>query len=269
MIAAPVIVNARLLGALTAYRDQEDPFPPGTEVGLRNFSDLAAQSIANAQAHEELRASRARIMNAADEARAELERNLHDGAQQRLVAVSISLHLALAKLDDSTEETRAPVVCLGRADAGDGGPARARTRDSSVRPHRAWARAGDPGARVERRSSGLIENGLEERLPSQVEAAAYYVVAEALTNVAKYAEASQVDVQVYCRNGSAIVEVVDDGIGGADPARGSGLRGLADRVEALDGRLVIEACLPAARGSRPRSRSAESLPLCPSRVQDV
>ncbi len=93
-----------------------------------------------------------------------------------------------------------------------------------------------------------IENELEDRLPGPVEAAAYYVVAEALTNVAKYAEASEVDVQVYCRNGSAIVEVVDDGIGGADPSRGSGLRGLADRVEALDGRLGVES--PSSGGTR-------------------
>jgi len=107
VIAAPVIVNARLLGALTALRPGGEAFPVGSETRLRSFSDLAAQSIANEQAHEEMRASRARIVRAADQAREKLERNLHDGAQQRLVAVSISLRLALSKLGEAPEDVRA------------------------------------------------------------------------------------------------------------------------------------------------------------------
>ncbi len=251
VIAAPVIVNARLLGALTALRPAGDgeAFPVGAEVRLRNFSDLAAQSIANEQAHEEMRASRARIMRAADEAREKLERNLHDGAQQRLVAVSISLRLALAKLQESTDDAR--VLLAAASDE----------LTQAMEDLRELARGIHPSVLTD---CGLgralqvlasraplevsIQNELVERLPSPVEAAAYYVVAESLTNVAKYAEASRVDVRVFCRNGSAIVEVVDDGIGGADAARGTGIRGLIDRVEALDGRLELES--PSSGGTR-------------------
>ena len=249
VIAAPVIVNARLLGALTAHRDEEEPFPAGTEIRLRNFSDLAAQSIANEQAHEEMRASRARIMHAADEARAKLERNLHDGAQQRLVAVSISLRLALTKLDDSLDEAR--TLLSSASDELMQAMEELRELARGIHPSVLTERGLGPAIQVLASRAPLevsIENALEERLPAPVEAAAYYVVAESLTNVAKYAEASEVDVQVYCRNGSAIVEVVDDGIGGADPSRGSGLRGLTDRVEALDGRLGVES--PSSGGTR-------------------
>ena len=249
VIAAPVIVNARLLGALTARRPEGEAFPVGAEIRLRSFADLAAHSIANEQAHEEMRASRARIMRAADEARERLERNLHDGAQQRLVAVSISLRLALAKLDESPNDAR--TLLSAASDELTQAMEDLRELARGIHPSVLTERGLGPAIQVLASRAPLqvsIENALEDRLPGPVEAAAYYVVAEALTNVAKYAEASQVDVQVYCRNGSAIVEVVDDGIGGADPSRGSGLRGLADRVEALDGRLGVES--PSTGGTR-------------------
>ena len=249
VIAAPVIVNARLLGALTARRPEGEAFPVGAEIRLRSFADLAAHSIANEQAHEEMRASRARIMRAADEARERLERNLHDGAQQRLVAVSISLRLALAKLDESPSDAR--TLLSAASDELTQAMEDLRELARGIHPSVLTERGLGPAIQVLASRAPLqvsIENTLEDRLPGPVEAAAYYVVAEALTNVAKYAEASQVDVQVYCRNGSAIVEVVDDGIGGADPSRGSGLRGLADRVEALDGRLGVES--PSTGGTR-------------------
>ena len=252
VIAAPVIVNARLLGALTARRPEGEAFPVGAEIRLRSFADLAAQSIANEQAHEEMRASRARIMRAADDAREKLERNLHDGAQQRLVAVSISLRLALAKLEQTPEDARTLLAAASDE------------LTQAMEDLRELARGIHPSVLTERGLAAAIqvlasraplhvsvENELEERLPHDVEAAAYYVVAEALTNVAKYAEASHVDVRVFCRNGSAIVEVVDDGIGGADASRGSGLRGLTDRVEALDGRLGVES--PSSGGTRIRA----------------
>jgi signal transduction histidine kinase len=249
VIAAPVIVNARLLGALTALRPGGEAFPVGSEIRLRSFADLAAQSIANEQAREDMRASRARIMRAADEAREKLERNLHDGAQQRLVAVSISLRLALTKLSDSPEQARE--LLAAATDELTQAMDDLRELARGIHPSMLTERGLGPAIEVLASRAPIpvaIENELEERLPAPVEAAAYYVVAESLTNVAKYAEASQVGVRVRCRNGDAHVEVVDDGIGGADASRGSGLRGLADRVEALDGRLGVES--PSSGGTR-------------------
>jgi signal transduction histidine kinase len=237
-IAAPVIVDGRLLGALTALRPSDEPFPAGADVRLRSFADLVSQSIANAR--EAIRASRARIVQAADEAREQFERNLHDGAQQRLVAVSISLRMATAKLPGAPEEARALLTSASAelARALDDLRELARGIHPAVLTDRGLGPAlevlaGRAPFRVE------VVNELLERLPPPVEAAAYYVVAESLTNIAKHAAASTVEVRLSRRDGIARVEVVDDGVGGADASRGSGLRGVADRVEALDGRLHI------------------------------
>ena len=249
VIAAPVILNAQLLGAITLQRQLGNPFPAGAEIRLRSFGDLAAQSIANTRSQEEMRASRARIVRAGDEAREQLERNLHDGAQQRLVAVSISLRLALARLPDGADEAR---QLLGAA-ALDLTQAIEELRELARGIHPAILTERGLGAALEVLASRAplrveIENELAERLPPPVEAAAYYVVAESLTNVAKYAEASLVRVRVVRHGDCSRVEVVDDGVGGADASRGSGLRGLADRVEALDGRLGVES--PPGAGTR-------------------
>ncbi|HSL66114.1 MAG TPA: GAF domain-containing sensor histidine kinase [Gaiellaceae bacterium] len=245
-IAAPVIVNGNLWGALAALRQPGRPFAPGAEIRLRSFADLAGQAVANAQAQAEMRASRARIVRAADEAREVLERNLHDGAQQRLVALSISLRLALARLSEAPEEARTLLVSASEELAHAIEDLRELAR--GIHPAILTERGLGPALEALARRTPLrvaITDELHERLPPPVEAAAYYLVAESLTNVAKHADASAVDVRVTRRNGVARVEVVDDGVGGADPARGSGLRGLADRVEALDGRLVVESA-PAA-----------------------
>ncbi|MCP9488167.1 MAG: histidine kinase [Gaiellaceae bacterium MAG52_C11] len=196
-----------------------------------------------------MQASRARIVRAADEARERLERNLHDGAQQRLVAVSISLRLATARLPDGADEARSLLT------------AAAEELTHAIDDLRVLARGIHPAILTERglgpalevladrtRLPVTIANDLPTRLPGPVEAAAYYVVAESLTNISKYAQASAVEVRVTRSDGIARVEVVDDGIGGADPSRGSGLRGLADRVEALDGRLGLES--PVSAGTR-------------------
>jgi signal transduction histidine kinase len=251
VIAAPVIVNARLLGALTALRPSGEAFPAGAEIRLRSFGDLAAQSIANEQAQAEMRASRARIVRAADEARAKLERNLHDGAQQRLVSASISLRMATAQLPASPDQARELLAAASEE------------LTQAIDELRELARGIHPSVLTERGLGPALEllaqrapldvkvvNELpeEERLPPSVEAAAYYVVAEALTNVAKYAEASSVEVHMTRRDGLARVDVVDDGAGGADASRGSGLRGLADRVEALEGRLGVDS--PPGEGTR-------------------
>jgi signal transduction histidine kinase len=249
VIAAPVIMEATLRGALTALRPCGEPFPAGAEIRLRSFGDLAAQAIANEEAREALRASRARLVRASDDARQTLERNLHDGAQQRLVSVSIQLRLALARLETAPESAR--TLLTGASE----------DLTHAIDELRELARGLHPAILTERGLGPALEvlahrtpvrvavtHELHERLPAPVEAAAYYVVAESLTNVAKYAQASTVEVRVSRQNGTALVEVVDDGVGGADVSRGSGLRGLADRVEALDGRLGVES--PPAAGTR-------------------
>jgi signal transduction histidine kinase len=209
---------------------------------------VSAQSVANAVAQEAMRASRARIVRAADEARQQLERNLHDGAQQRLLSVSFSLRLAEARLPGSPEEARTLVAAASEelAHAIDELQELAR----GIHPALLTEHGLGPALEALARRAPLpvrVSNELTTRLPPEVEAAAYYVVAESLANVAKYAAASSVDVRVSRENGVAKVEVADDGVGGADASRGSGLRGLADRVEALDGRLRVES--PVAAGT--------------------
>ena len=250
-ISAPVIVNGQLWGTLTAHRLLE-PFLDGCEVRLRSFADLAAQSVANALAQEEMRASRARIVRAGDEARERLERNLHDGAQQRLVAVSFSLRLAIAKLPEGAEEARSLLTAASEELTHAMNDLRELAR--GIHPAILTEQGLGPALEVLGKRAPLpvtVWNELRDPLPAPVEAAAYYVVAESLTNIAKYAEASSVEVRVSRDNGVAVVEVVDDGIGGADATRGSGLRGLADRVEALDGRLGVDS--PPAEGTRVRA----------------
>jgi PAS domain S-box-containing protein len=189
---------------------------------------------------EELRDSRKRLLEAGDAERRRLERNLHDGAQQRLVSLSLALRLAQAKL--KTDPAEASNLLGSASDE----------LAQALEELRELARGIHPAVLSDRGLSAALEALAgraplpvevlvpDERLPPPVEAAAYYVVSEALTNVAKYARASSVDVRVTRLNGRALVEVADDGIGGADPLHGSGLRGLADRVEALDGRLHVE-----------------------------
>jgi signal transduction histidine kinase len=249
VIAAPVITQASLFGAFVAHRPSGNPFPPDAEIRLRSFADLLAQSIANAEAQEEMRASRARIVQAADEARRKLERNLHDGAQQRLVSVSLALRVALSKLPDTPDDALG--VVRAAADELTLAIEELRELARGIHPSTLTDRGLGPALEVLAKRAPLpvvVANDLQERLPPPVEAAAYYVVAESMTNVAKYAEATAIEVRLSRRNGLAYVEVVDDGVGGADLSAGSGLRGLADRVEALDGRFGVES--PPAAGTR-------------------
>jgi PAS domain S-box-containing protein len=192
------------------------------------------------QHEEELRGSRIRLVQAGDEARRRLERNLHDGAQQRLVSLSLALRLAQARLKASPEE--ADRLLMGASEE----------LGHALEELRELARGIHPAVLSERGLAAALEalagraavpvdvTVPPDRLPAPIEAAAYYVISESLANIAKYAEASAVEVCVTRQNGRAIVEVADDGVGGADPTRGSGLRGLADRVEALDGILQVE-----------------------------
>ena len=203
---------------------------------------VTGMDVTERASHEaELRRSRARIVEAASVERRRLERNLHDGAQQRLVSLSLSLRLAQARVRTDPEQAEKQL----QAASDELGHALEELRELArgIHPAVLTDRGLEPALQslVTRAPVPVtLAEAPEERLPEPVEAAAYYVVAEALTNVAKYAEASAATVRVSRVNGAAVVEVADDGIGGADPGNGSGLRGLADRVEALDGRLEVE-----------------------------
>ncbi len=191
--------------------------------------------------HEEVRASRARIVEAADLARRRLERDLHDGAQQRLVALALNLRLACSRV---ASDPRGAEQMLGAASA-ELELATAELRDLARGLHPAVLTDRGLGAALE----GLVNRApipvsleveVANRLPGAVEAAAYFVVAEALTNVAKHARATTAAVSIDSRNGEVVVEVSDDGVGGLDASAGSGLSGLQDRVAALDGALETE-----------------------------
>jgi signal transduction histidine kinase len=238
VVVAPVSFAGRMWGAAIFSTLSPEPFPDGTEQRLADFAELAAQALANAQARADVAASRARIVEAGDAERRRLERNLHDGAQQRLVSLLLLLRLATrqvaghadatAQLERGTQELIGALHDLRELARGIH-PAILTERGLEPAIEALIARAPLP---VE------LEVELDRRLPEPVEAAAYYVVAEALTNVAKYAEASGVRVHVTRADGRARIEVADDGVGGADPG-GTGLRGLADRVEALSGRFTV------------------------------
>jgi PAS domain S-box-containing protein len=244
--AAPVREGSgRVIGNMVAYTDITERKAQEAEVHRLN-AELHARL-------DDLAASRARIVTAGDVERRRLERNLHDGAQQRLVALSLALRLALAKIDSDPAAAQAALAGAGDELA------------LALEELRELARGLHPAVLTDRGLRAAVETLAgraalpveiteipDERLPEPVEAAAYYLIAEAVTNVTKYARASMVRVQVAESDGSVVVEVADDGIGGADPATGSGLRGLADRVEALGGSLEVSS--PVGSGTRLRAR---------------
>jgi signal transduction histidine kinase len=243
-VAAPVMLGGRLWGAMIVSSVHPEPFPRGAEQRLADFAELAAQALANAEARQQLAASRARIVEAGDAERRRLERNLHDGAQQRLVSLALNLRLAARACDP---DDAAALAAFERA--GD-------ELSQALEELRELARGIHPAVLSDRGLEPAIEAlvartpvpvriaiELEEPLPEPVEAAAYYVVAEALTNAAKHSHASEVVVRIARENGFARIEVADDGVGGADTEGGSGIRGLTDRVEALGGRLTLESPL--------------------------
>ena len=248
-VAAPVAVGGELWGALAAGTRSDEPLRAGVEKRLCDFADLVAQALANADAHEQLAASRARIVEAGDAERRRLERNLHDGAQQRLVSLALDLRMIDATLEKDPPKARK--ILEGAQEQLAQGLDELRELARGIHPAVLTDRGLGPAleALVNRAPLPVELTELpDERLSGPVEAAAYYVVAEAVTNVAKYARASHVTVSVRRSNGSATVEVADDGIGGADASLGTGLRGLADRLEALDGRLEVDS--PVERGTR-------------------
>ena len=240
MVAAPITVSGALWGVVAASLEPPHFFWRGAEDRLGAFTQLVSLALANQEARGQLEASRARLVSAGDEERRRLERNLHDGAQQRLVSLSLSLRLAQSKLGSDPEAAKELLSAAGN----ELGVALEELRELARGIHPAVLTERGLGPALQSLCDRAplpveLESLPEERLPRRVEAAAYYVVSEALANVAKYAHASGAKVRIVQENGSAVVEVADDGIGGADPEAGSGLRGLTDRIDALDGELYV------------------------------
>jgi signal transduction histidine kinase len=251
-VAAPVTVGGRLWGVLAAATTSDERLPDGLERRLCDFAELVAQALANADAYEKLAASRARLVEVGDAERRRLERNLHDGAQQRLVSVAIELNIVAARFESDPRVARE--VLTQAQDELARGLTELRELARGIHPAVLTERGLGPALDALLRRAPIpvdITEVPEGRLPAHVEAAAYYVVAEAITNVGKYARASGATVSISRSNGAATVSVTDDGVGGADPARGSGLRGLAARVEALNGHLHVDSA--PGRGTRIRA----------------
>ena len=239
-VGAPVIVAGRLWGAATVSTTGPEPLPADTEARVCDFADLVATAIDNAQAHAELTASRARIVAAADHARRRIERDLHDGAQQRLVSLGLELRNVEADVPAHLPPLKKRISDLVATVAG----VSTDLQELSRGIHPAILSKGGLGPAIKvlaRRSAIPVELvlGAHRRLPDPVEVAAYYVVAEVLTNAAKYAHASTVEVHLDTEGHHLNLSIRDDGIGGADVTKGSGLTGLRDRVEALGGILSI------------------------------
>jgi signal transduction histidine kinase len=230
-------------------RRRPEPLPAGTEARIADFAELVATAIANTQARAELAASRARIVRSADQARRRIERDLHDGIQQRLVSLGLDLRATQAAVP-----AELPELGTQLARVADGlGEAVEELRELSRGIHPAILSEGGlaPALRALARRAAVpveLDVHVQERLPAPVEVAAYYVIAEALTNAAKHAHAALVQVDVRAADGRLHLSVGDDGVGGADPARGSGLVGLSDRVQALGGTITVHS--PAGVGTR-------------------
>jgi GAF domain-containing protein len=244
----PIIVEGRRWGVMATYSAPGQPLPADTEARLANFTELVATAIANAESRAALMASRARVVAAADQTRRRIERDLHDGIQQRLVSLGLELRAAqagvplhLADLDGVLSR-----VADGLGSVFD------ELREISHGIHPAILSKGGLKPALNalcRRSAVPVELDLhaDRRLPERIEVAAYYVVSEALTNAAKHAHASVVNVALHTDDAILQLTIRDDGIGGANLSQGSGLVGLSDRVEALGGTLQVAS--PAGKGT--------------------
>ena len=238
-VGAPIVVDGRLWGVMVATSPDGGSLPVDTESRLENFTDLVATAISNTEARTEAASSRARIVAAADEERRRVVRDLHDGAQQRLVHTIITLKLARRALQDEQED--APALLTEALDNAEQATAELRELAHGILP--TALTKGGLSAGVDALAARMpvpVENGVSVgRLPAAVEATAYFVVAEALTNVAKHSRANRAAVMARVQDGTLIVHVRDDGVGGAK-RNGSGLTGLTDRLAALDGELRVE-----------------------------
>jgi signal transduction histidine kinase len=239
-VGAPIFVGGRLWGMIATRWAPERPRPEGIEARMSAFTELVATAIANAESRAEVAASRARVVAAADETRRRIERDLHDGTQQRLVSLGLELRAAEALASPEQTALRAELSNALKSLAG----AVEELQEISRGIHPAILSRGGLGPALKalaRRSAVPVALNLDigSRLPEHVEVAAYYVVSEALANAAKHAGASMLRVDAEREDGVVRLSIRDDGVGGADPTAGSGLVGLRDRVEGLGGELSI------------------------------
>jgi signal transduction histidine kinase len=254
-VMAPITADGRLWGALAVFSASADHFPADAQQRLADFTSLVALALESAEAHDQLTASRARIVEAGVAERRRLERNLHDGAQQRLVTLAVHLRIAQESLRDDPAAAESMLTSVGE------------DLKLALEELRELARGLHPAVLTDRGLEPALQSLAHRapfpveivgvpatRLDEAVEAAVYYVVAESLTNAAKHADASGARVEISATDGEVVVEISDNGSGGASMDRGAGIRGLADRIEALGGRLdltsplaggtVVRAALP-------------------------
>ena len=245
---SPVVVEGRLWGVIIAFSAAGGPQPAGIEARMTEYTEFVGTAIANAESRAKLTAARARLVAASDETRRRIERDLHDGAQQRLVSLGLELRAAeAARAERARGPARTPVRhgrgALPRA----GGPA----GDLAGLHPAILSKSGlKPAIKaLARRAAAPVELDLEvdRRFDESLEAAVYYIVAEAVTNATKHAEASLVRIRLRMEQETIHLAVEDDGVGGADVGGGTGLIGLKDRVEALGGTIEVES--PSGKGT--------------------
>jgi signal transduction histidine kinase len=256
-VGVPIVVEGSIWGFMTAGARPGKPIPDGTEERLARFTELVATAVSNATMRGELVASRARVIVAADDARRRIERDLHDGAQQQLVTLALSMRSTEGRVPTGQEQLKAEVG--GFADRVTSVVEELREMSRGIHP--AILSKGGLSPALEAlslRSAVPVRLNVrdEQRLPDAVEVAAYYVASEALTNASKHADASRVELDLHIDDAKLRLSIRDDGVGGADPSRGSGLIGLKDRVEALGGTIEVES----AHGRGTRLRVAIPVP---------
>ena len=240
-VAAPIIVERHVWGVVHVASTTDTPLPDGTEARLMQFTELLAAAITNAESRAELEESRARVVATADATRRQFERDLHDGAQQQLLSLALEVRAAQANVPRELGVHRAELahVADGIAAVLDG------LREMALGLHPAILAEGGlaPALKTLANRSPIpvtLDLGVHGRLPEPTEVAAYYVASEALTNAIKHARASSVHVQIEIVGPLLLVKVADDGIGGAEKSRGSGLLGLQDRAAAIGGTISLE-----------------------------
>jgi signal transduction histidine kinase len=256
-VGVPIVVDGRLWGATIAIWMGSASPPPDTEARMSQFAGLLDTAIANADSRDQLTASRARLVTAGDEARRRVVRDLHDGAQQRLVHAIVTLKLAQRVARDSDGELESLLAeALEEAEHGN---RELRDLAHGILPHSLTRGGLRPGleAVADRLKLPVQIDVPDERLPAELEASAYFIVAEALTNVVKHSHAARADVRASVDDGVLRIDIRDDGSGGADP-EGHGLVGMNDRVTALGGRLQIKS--PNGGGTRVTATLPLSMP---------